>query len=57
MLADAGRVMPDSLKFAGDKLFFEQALDGAALIVHGDPWLGLTVIVAPCQFSPPCVSS
>ena len=35
MLADASHVMPDSLKFKGDKLFFEQALDGAALIVHG----------------------
>ena len=35
MLADASHVMPDSLKFEGDKLFFEQALDGAALIVHG----------------------
>lgn len=35
MLADAGHVMPDSLKFEGDKLFFEQALDRAALIVHG----------------------
>lgn len=35
MLADASRVMPDSLKFEGDKLFFEQALDRAALIVHG----------------------
>ena len=35
MLADASHVMPDSLKFRGDKLFFEQALDGAALIVHG----------------------
>lgn len=35
MLADAARVMPDSLKFEGDKLFFEQALDRAALIVHG----------------------
>ena len=35
MLADADRVMPDSLKFEGDKLFFEQALDRAALIVHG----------------------
>ena len=35
MLADASGVMPDSLKFPGDKLFFEQALDGAALIVHG----------------------
>ncbi|MBR0983225.1 dihydrofolate reductase [Bradyrhizobium liaoningense] len=35
MLADASHVMPDSLKFDGDKLFFEQALDRAALIVHG----------------------
>lgn len=35
MLADASHVMPDSLKFEGDKLFFEQALDRAALIVHG----------------------
>ena len=35
MLADATHVMPDSLKFEGDKLFFEQALDRAALIVHG----------------------
>ena len=35
MLADTSHVMPDSLKFGGDKLFFEQALDGAALIVHG----------------------
>ena len=35
MLADADRVMPDSLKFEADKLFFEQALDRAALIVHG----------------------
>ncbi|QQN67076.1 dihydrofolate reductase [Bradyrhizobium diazoefficiens] len=35
MLADASHVMPDSLKFEGDKRFFEQALDRAALIVHG----------------------
>jgi hypothetical protein len=35
MLADADHVMPDSLKFGGDKLFFEQSLDRAALIVHG----------------------
>ena len=35
MLADASHVMPDSLKFDGDKRFFEQALDRAALIVHG----------------------
>jgi hypothetical protein len=35
MLADAGRVMPDALKFEGDKKFFEAALDRADLIVHG----------------------
>ncbi|MBR0828034.1 dihydrofolate reductase [Bradyrhizobium manausense] len=35
MLADADHVMPDSLKFEGDKRFFESALDRAALIVHG----------------------
>ncbi|TPQ35274.1 dihydrofolate reductase [Bradyrhizobium guangdongense] len=35
MLADAEHVMPDSLKFEGDKRFFEQALDRADLIVHG----------------------
>lgn len=35
MLADAAHVMPDALKFDGDKRFFETALDRAALIVHG----------------------
>lgn len=35
MLADAQHVMPDSLKFEGDKRFFERALDHADLIVHG----------------------
>lgn len=35
MLADAHRVMPDALKFEGDKKFFEAALDRADLIVHG----------------------
>jgi hypothetical protein len=35
MLADAHHVMPKSLKFEGDKTFFEAALDSAALIVHG----------------------
>lgn len=35
MLADASRVMPDALKFEGDKRFFEAALDRADLIVHG----------------------
>lgn len=35
MLADAAHVMPDALKFEGDKRFFEAALDRAALIVHG----------------------
>jgi len=35
MLADARRIMPDSLKFEGDKQFFTAALDHADLIVHG----------------------
>jgi hypothetical protein len=35
MLADADRVMPDELKFEGDKAFFSSALDRADLIVHG----------------------
>ena len=35
MLADANRVMPDQLKFDGDKKFFTAALDRADLIVHG----------------------
>ena len=35
MLANAARVMPDELKFEGDKQFFTAALDRAALIVHG----------------------
>jgi hypothetical protein len=35
MLADASRVMPDTLKFEGDKQFFTEALDRADLIVHG----------------------
>src|SRR5438552_1511647 len=35
MLADANNVMPDELKFEGDKRFFSAALDRAALIVHG----------------------
>ena len=35
MLADARHVMPDSLKFEGDKRFFETSLDRAALVVHG----------------------
>ena len=35
MLADASGVMPDVLKFAGDKHFFTAALDRAVLIVHG----------------------
>jgi hypothetical protein len=34
-LADAQNVMPDELKFEGDKRFFTAALDRAALIVHG----------------------
>ena len=35
MLANAENVMPDELKFEGDKRFFSDALDRAALIVHG----------------------
>jgi dihydrofolate reductase len=35
MLANAERVMPDQLKFEGDKRFFSAALDRADLIVHG----------------------
>ena len=35
MLADARNVMPDELKFEGDKRFFTAALDRADLIVHG----------------------
>jgi len=35
MLANAERVMPDELKFEGDKRFFTAALDEADLIVHG----------------------
>ena len=35
MLANANRVMPDELKFEGDKQFFSAALDHADLIVHG----------------------
>jgi len=35
MLANAQNVMPDELKFEGDKRFFTAALDRADLIVHG----------------------
>lgn len=35
MLADANHIMPDSLKFEGDKRFFNAALDRVDLIVHG----------------------
>jgi len=35
MLADQSHVMPDALKFEGDKQFFTEALDRADLIVHG----------------------
>jgi dihydrofolate reductase len=35
MLANAHRVMPDELKFEGDKAFFSGGLDRADLIVHG----------------------
>jgi hypothetical protein len=35
MLANAAHVMPDDLKFGGDKQFFTEALDRADLVVHG----------------------
>jgi hypothetical protein len=35
MLANADRIMPDELRFEGDKRFFTSALDRAALVVHG----------------------
>jgi hypothetical protein len=35
MLANAAHVMPDELKFEGDKHFFTAALDRSDLIVHG----------------------
>jgi hypothetical protein len=35
MLADSNNVMPDTLKFGGDKAFFTAALDRADLILHG----------------------
>ena len=35
MLANARNVMPDELKFEGDKAFFTAALDRADLILHG----------------------
>lgn len=35
MLANSDHVMPDSLKFEGDKRFFAAALDRADLVVHG----------------------
>jgi hypothetical protein len=35
MLANSSRLMPDALKFKGDKKFFTDALDRVDLIVHG----------------------
>ena len=35
MLANAQNVMPDEMKFEGDKRFFTAALDRATIIVHG----------------------
>jgi hypothetical protein len=35
MLADATRVMPDSLKFDADAHFFERGLDAVDVVVHG----------------------
>jgi dihydrofolate reductase len=35
MLANDDGIMPDSLKFAADRQFFERALDGVDAVVHG----------------------
>ena len=35
MLANAAGIMPDSLKFDADRHFFERALDGVDVVVHG----------------------
>jgi dihydrofolate reductase len=35
MLADAARIMPESLKFDADQRFFEHGLDGVDVVVHG----------------------
>ena len=35
MLANTAGIMPDSLKFQADQHFFERALDGVDVVVHG----------------------
>jgi hypothetical protein len=35
MLANAAGIMPDSLKFQADQIFFERGLDGVEVVVHG----------------------
>jgi dihydrofolate reductase len=35
MVADATRIMPDSLKFDADQRCFERGLDGVDVVVHG----------------------
>src|SRR5580704_11017919 len=35
MLANAAGIMPDSLKFEADQLFFERRLHGVDVVVHG----------------------
>jgi dihydrofolate reductase len=35
MLANSAGIMPDSLKFEGDRHFFERGLDGVDVVVHG----------------------
>ena len=35
MLAGADGMMPNSLKFEGDQCFLDEALDAAALLIHG----------------------
>src|SRR5450759_3986335 len=35
MVANAAGIMPDSLKFEADKVFFERGLDGVDVVAHG----------------------
>ena len=35
MLANAAGVMPESLKFEADQIFFERGLDGVDVVLHG----------------------
>ncbi len=51
MLADVRNVMPDELKFEGDKAFFTAALDRANLILHGRQFLRGPAELAAAQAS------